>query len=319
MDYEEMEEFTGELFRVFGLRVTSFALFVVIGAVIGLVMALRRSKRVGVPADSVLWFAMLGIPLGLFGARLVFCLYNFDEILYSGIGYIFRLDYGGFTVIGAMLGLMLAGCLTRIITQVRFIDLMDTVLPGILLVLAMERFGEGATENGTGLEVSVRALQFFPLARPGIYEGMYTYAVHMFEGMTALIAGVYTQCMIAPRGRAAGTAVILAAAGQVVWESIRKDDRLMFDMASLLMIFCAVVLFIVLILCLLRVDWPWTGRAVVILGFLLLALATGALQFFMEGKFVQALPVWLCFALSCLTTAALAWLSLRTLRAATED
>ena len=68
MDYEEMEEFTGELFRVFGLRVTSFALFVVIGAVIGLVMALRRSKRVGVPADSVLWFAMLGIPLGLFGA-----------------------------------------------------------------------------------------------------------------------------------------------------------------------------------------------------------------------------------------------------------
>ena len=52
---------------------------------------------------------------------------------------------------------------------------------------------------------------------------------------------------------------------------------------------------------------------------LLLALATGALQFFMEGKFVQALPVWLCFALSCLTTAALAWLSLRTLRAATED
>ena len=141
MDYEEMEEFTGELFRVFGLRVTSFALFVVIGAVIGLVMALRRSKRVGVPADSVLWFAMLGIPLGLFGARLVFCLYNFDEILYSGIGYIFRLDYGGFTVIGAMLGLMLAGCLTRIITQVRFIDLMDTVLPGILLVLAMERAG----------------------------------------------------------------------------------------------------------------------------------------------------------------------------------
>ena len=319
MAYEEELEFTGELCRVFGLRVTSFALFVVIGAVIGLVMALRRARKNGMDGDAVLWFALLGSPLGLFFARLAFCLYNFDEIKYSGIGYIFRLDYGGFTVMGAAVGLALAGLLTRQITGVKFIDLMDVVLPGILIVLAMERFGEGATENGTGLEVSVRALQFFPLARPGIYEGMYTYAVHMFEGMTALIAGVYTQCMIAPRGRAAGTAVILAAAGQVVWESIRKDDRLMFDMASLLMIFCAAVLFIVLILCLLRVDWPWTGRAVVILGFLLLALATGALQFFMEGKFVQALPVWLCFALSCLTTAALAWLSLRTLRAATED
>ena len=317
MEYEE--EFTGELFRVFGLRVTSFSLFVVVGAVIGLIMALRRARRNGMDGDKVLWFAMLGIPLGLFFARLVFCLYRFDEIRYGGIGYVFRLDYGGFTLIGAFIGLALTGLIVKKITGVRFLDLMDAVLPGLLIVLAMERFGEGATDNGTGIEVSVRALQFFPLARPGIYEGMYTYAVHMFEGMTALIAGVYVQSMTAPRGRAAGAAVILVAAGQVVWESIRKDDRMMFDMASLLMIFCAALLFIVLILCLIRLDWPWTGKALAVAGFLILAAATGALQFFMEGKFVQAIPVWLCFALSCLTTAALTWISLRVLRAATDE
>ncbi|MBQ9300807.1 MAG: prolipoprotein diacylglyceryl transferase [Clostridia bacterium] len=318
MDYE-MEEFTGELFRVAGLRVTGFSLFVTVGAVIGLVMALRRSKKTGVAADAVLWFAMLGIPLGLLCARLVFVLYNFSDIKYYGFWYIFRMDCGGFTVMGASLGLLLAGWLAKKITFTRFTDLMDTVLPGLLLALAMERFGEGATSNGTGLEVSARALQFFPLARPGIYEGMYTYAVHMFEGMTALVAGVYTQGMTAPRGRAAGTGLILAAAGQIVWESIRKDDRMMFDMASLLMIFCAAVLFILLLLCLIRLDWPLGGKAIAMAGFLLLAAATGALQFFMEGKFVQAIPVWLCFALSCVTTAGIVWLCLRVLAAATED
>lgn len=316
MDYEE--EFTGILFRVFGLPVTSFALFVVIGTVIGLIMALRRAKRCGVSQNDVLWFAMLGIPLGLFCARLVFCLYHFDEIRYSGIGYIFRLDYGGFTVIGASLGLALAGWITKRITRAPFVRLMDAVLPGILIVLAMERFGEGATENGTGLEVSVHALQFFPLARPGIYEGMSTYAVHMFEGMTALIAGMYTQMLTAAPGRAAGSGVILAAAGQIVWESIRKDDRMMFDMASLLMIYCAIVLFAVLMICLLRLDWPWSGKGIVLGGFLLLAVITGAFQFFMEGKFVHIFPVWACFFISCITTAAIAWLCLRTLRAATE-
>ncbi|MBQ9196141.1 MAG: prolipoprotein diacylglyceryl transferase [Clostridia bacterium] len=319
MDYEEMEEFSSQLGRVLGLRITSFSLFVVIGAVIGLVMALRRGRRTRVPSDAVLWFAMLGIPLGLLCARLIFVLYNFADIKYYGFWYIFRMDCGGFTVIGAALGLLLAGWLTKKIAYVRFVDLMDTVLPGLLIVLAMERFGEGATSNGTGLEVNNPALQFFPLARPGIYEGMYTYAVHMFEGMTALVAGIYTQGMDAPRGRAAGTGLILAAAGQIVWESIRKDDRMMFDMASLLMIFCAIVLFALLIVCLLRLDWPWTGKAVALAGFLLLAVATGALQFFMEGKFVQALPVWLCFVLSCLTTAGLAWVSLRVLAAATEE
>ena len=313
------EEFSGLLFKVFGLRVTAFSLFVALGAVIGLVMALRRAKKTGVSADAVLWFALLGIPLGLLGARLVFVLYNFADIKYYGFWYIFRVDCGGFTVIGAALGVLLAGFLTRQITHERFVDIMDTVMPGLLIVLAMERFGEGATNNGTGLEVSVQALQFFPLARPGIYEGMYTYAVNMFEGMTALIAGIYTQCMTAPRGRAAGTGVILAAAGQIVWESIRKDDRLMFDMASLLMIFCGIVLFALLIICLLRLDWPLGGRIVAGLGFVILAAVTAALQFFMEGKFVQALPVWLCFALSCVTTVGLVWICLKVLAAATEE
>ena len=318
MDYE-IEEFSSQLFRVLGLRVTSFALFVVIGAVIGLAMALRRGKRTGVSANAVLWFAMLGIPLGLLCARLVFVLYNFADIKYYGFWYIFRMDCGGFTVMGAALGLLLAGSLARRITHEKFLDLMDTVLPGVLVALAMERFGEGATNNGTGLEVSVQALQFFPLARPGIYEGMYTYAVHMFEGMTALIAGIYTQGMAAPRGRTAGTGLILTAAGQIVWESIRKDDRMMFDMASLLMIFCAAVLFILLLACLIHLDWPLGGKIIAMAGFLALAVATGALQFFMEGKFVQAIPVWLCFALSCLTTAGIIWVCLRVLDAATEE
>lgn len=307
------------LFKVLGLRVTPFALFVVLGAVIGLVMALHRAKKTGVSADAVQWFAMLGIPLGLVCSRLIFCLYNFSEIKYYGLGYLFRLDCGGFTVIGAFIGLALAGWITSRLTHTPFIGLMDAVMPGLLIVLAMERFGEGATNNGTGIEVSVTALQFFPLARPGIYEGMYTYAVNMFEGMTALIVGIYTQNLCAPRGRAVGAGLIVTAAGQIVWESIRKDDRMMFDMASFLMIFSALLLLIILILCLIRLDWPWTGKVITMLGFLLLALATGALQFFMEGKFVQSIPVWMCFLLSCLTTTGIIWLCLKVLTATTDQ
>ena len=318
--YDEEMLSAAPLFSILGLPVTGFALFVAVGALLALGMALLRARKTGVESNTVLWFAMLGIPLGLLCARLVFCLFNFSDVQYNGFWYIFRLDYGGFTVIGAFLGLLLAGVLTRLITGCSFLDLMDAVVPGLLILLALERFGEGATDNGVGLEVSAAGLRFFPLARPGVYEDMYLYAVHMFEGMTALVAGVYTQSMPkAPRGRAAGTGIILACAGQIVWESIRKDSRLMFDLASLLMIFCAIVLFALLLLCLWRLDWPLGGKALAVAGFLVLAVITGALQFFMEGKFVQSIPVWLCFALSCLSTAGLAWLNLRVLRSATEQ
>ena len=317
--YDEIEEYSGKLFTVLGLPVTAFAVCVVIGAVLGLVMALRRAKRLGLDRDAVLWFAMLGIPLGLFFARLIYCLLRIREVKYNGFWYIFRLDYGGFTVMGAAIGLALAAWITRRITKEKIIDLLDAVLPGLLMVLALERFAEGATRNGTGLEVTVRGLQFFPLARPGVYADMYTYAVHMFEGFTALVASVYTQGMDAPRGRAAGTGLILTAAAQVIWESLRRDDRLMFMMASWLMIFSAALLFLVLILCLLRLDWPLGGKLIAAGGFILLAAATGAMQFFMEGKMVHTIPTGVCFALSCLTTAGLTWLSLRVLWAATEE
>ena len=201
---EEMEEIVDKaLFRVFGLEVTPYAMFMALGGVLALVLALRRAKRIGVTADAVLMFAMLAVPLGLIFGRAVFCLCRIVDVFDFGFSYVFKLIYGGYSIIGVFGGVLLAAFLTKKIEYTAFTDVLDAVMPGLLVMLAVARLGEGSTMNGTGPEVTVPALQFMPLARRGMY-GEYTYAVYMGEALTALVAGVYTQSMgRRPRGEAA--------------------------------------------------------------------------------------------------------------------
>ena len=307
------------VFRLFGMPVYPYALCIALGAAVALVMALLRARRTGLPAAAVLNFALLGIPLAACCGRVAFCLCRFVDVLDFGVGYIFRLDYGGFSLMGVVVGLLIAAFLTRLISRVPLAQLLDTVVPGLLIALAFGRFGEGSTMNGTGPEVTVAALQLFPLARTGLY-GDATFAINMAEGLTAFIAGVYTQAMAAkPRGRTAGTGVLIACAGQILWESTRRDEVLTISFVRYVMVFSALVLLVILLLSLHRLDWPFGGKALVIAGFFLGVAVCGVMEFFIDGKIWQNVPIWLCYLCDTLAVCGMAYLCLRTLRAACED
>ena len=185
------------LFTLLGMPVYPYALSAAIGALIALCMALSRTRKTGISASAVMTFAMFAVPLCALLARLAFCACRIVDVLDFGIGYIFRLDYGGFSIIGATLGVLLSAWIVKKIHRVSFTGLLDTVLPGLFILLAACRLAEGSTINGTGPEVRIEALQFMPLARQGLYGDM-TYAVYMGEALTALVAGVMTQASSAP-------------------------------------------------------------------------------------------------------------------------
>ena len=316
---EEMEEVVDKaLFRIFGLQVTPYALFMVLGAVMALFLARRRARRVGVTGDAVLFFAMAAIPLGVVLGRAVFCLCRIVDVYDFGISYIFKLTYGGYSIMGVFAGVLLAAWLVRRLGLAAFTDVLDAVMPGLLIMLAMARFGEGSTMNGTGPEVSAAALQFMPLARRGMY-GEYTYAVYMGEALTALIAGVYTQAMDRrPRGETAGTALIIVCAAQILWEGLRRDQVLKFDFMRWVMVVSALTLLTILLLSLRRLDWPLGGKALTLGGLFLLAGVVMAMEFFADGKVIQTIPLWVCYLCEALSVTGMGWLCLRTLRAACE-
>ena len=306
------------LFTLLGMPVYPYALAAAIGALIALCMALSRTRKTDIPASAVMSFTIFAIPLCALLARFAFCACRIVDVLDFGIGYIFRLDYGGFSIIGAALGVLLSAWIVKKIHHISFAGLMDTVLPGLFILLAACRLAEGSTINGTGPEVQSEALQFMPLARQGLYGDM-TYAVYMGEALTALVAGVMTQAMSGrPRGLSAGTGTIIVCAAQIVWESARRDEVLIISFVRYAMVFAALVMLILLIVSLRRsgaVSRRW-ARYIGI--FMLGVVVIGVCEFLIDGKIWQNMPIWLCYLLDVFCVTAMATVCLRALHAACE-
>lgn len=299
----EMEE-SYVLFHLFGLEVTSYAFFVTLGVLLALIMALYRGKRLHVKSDAVLTFTLIAIPLSLILARGVFCLCRMVDVMDYGFSYIFRLTYGGYSLMGAAVGVFIAALIAGRVHRIGMKRMLDCVLPGLLMALSLARFAEGATFNGKGHEVIYQGLQFFPIAVDGLF-GEKVYAVYLGEGLTALIASVWAQGQYFdktgrkhPDGWVAAMSAIAVAGAQFMWESARRDDLLKSGFVRYQMVFSGAILIILLLL-----ATRFTGYSIKrsILTWLVFALCLGMnvfVEFLIDGKVIQEVPIWLCYILN---------------------
>lgn len=297
----------------FSLEPSVFSVFLICGVLFGILTAFFRSGITGISKDSVINIALFSIPLGVLGARIVFCLYHCDRLIDGGFAYIIHMENGGFSFIGATIGLFIALLVVHLISHENLIAIADTILPGLLIVLAMERFGEQFTENGIGLEIELPGLSFFPITRSGPYEDTSVLAVNLFEGMTALITALYTVRLKRSPGQITGICLIIVLAIQIIWETLRRDDRLMLDMASFLMIFCAVALFIYFVFLLIFSKSSWVRKTIYAICFTGAYILIGLSQFFMDGKILLNVPISLCLFLTTISVIGVIYIMLQTL------
>ena len=288
----EFQELTKPaLFTLFGRDVTAYALFLTLGVLIGVLMSINRAKRTHYDVNAALLFPVLAIPLSVIFGRLVYCLCSIVLLLDNGFGFIFRIDYGGFSIMGVTIGLALAALLTAKIEKVSFLDTLDCVVPG---------------------------LQFAPIARVGLY-GESTYAVHMGEALVALIAAVYTQTL-GKRGRGfvAGVGIVIVACAQIFFESARRDEVLKIDFLRDVMAFAGIVLLCVLIPSLRHSGWKLPRRILAIVGFVALLAVCALVEFLLDGKIYQNMPFWFGYLTDAVCLTAAAAICCRALKAACE-
>lgn len=188
-------------------------------------------------------FLMVLIVLGaLIFARLVWCLVRLEEISAQlGPDFILRLNAGGYSVAGAVLG-GTAGALLYVRMRKPsggLKALSDRLLPSCLLVLGVCRMAEYFThEQGLGDYLMDERFCFFPL---GIDCGWdWRIPVFFWEGLLALGLFVFSLVRIL-RGKPLSSvkALTLISAGQILLESLREDDSLRFGFVRFNQLCCA--------------------------------------------------------------------------------
>lgn len=142
--------------------ITYYSLCIMLGMIVAVVLSGLLMKRRGVPSSTVLILFIVCIPVGIFCARTYYCItdgmpieewYSFESI-----------RRGGLSILGGLIGGVLAGIVVCLVKKINFLQVADCVLVNVLIAQAIGRWGNYFNGEVYGQEVTDTAFQWFPFA-----------------------------------------------------------------------------------------------------------------------------------------------------------
>lgn len=130
-------------FDVFNFRIHFYALFILIGIAVAILIGTRRFIKRGGSSSAILDIALWTVPFGIVGGRFfhVITHWNFYFHQDADLTKVFAVWEGGLAIYGAIiLGTVgaLIGCR---ISGVKFLSFADAIAPGVILAQAIGRLG----------------------------------------------------------------------------------------------------------------------------------------------------------------------------------
>lgn len=157
-----------------------YALFIVSGLVLAVLLSMREAKRKGWDPDLILDFVLWGFPIGIIGARIYYVLFQWsyyqehpEEIL--------AIWNGGIAIYGGLIagGIFLIWYSSRhLLSAWTFLDI---AAPGVLLAQSLGRWGNFANQEAYGAVVD--NLDYLPswIANQMLIEGAYRQPTFLME------------------------------------------------------------------------------------------------------------------------------------------
>jgi prolipoprotein diacylglyceryl transferase len=163
---------------LFGFPLRAYAVCIILGIIVGMIIANRRWRARGGSGDSLEMVVVLAVPFGIIGARLYHVITDYQ--LYFGPGRhpidALKIWNGGLGVWGAIGFGVLGGYLVAHRHQIRFPALLDAAAPGIAVAQGIGRLGNWFNQELFGRPTSLPwGLEIDPDHRPLGFEQYATF------------------------------------------------------------------------------------------------------------------------------------------------
>jgi prolipoprotein diacylglyceryl transferase len=215
------------------LRIHFYALFILTGIILALLLTESRLKARGVESGVALDVSLWAIPFGILGARFYHVITHPNDYFFEGADLlaVFRIWEGGLAIFGALLFGSFGAYLGARQSGIKFISYLDAVAPGVLLAQAVGRWGNyfnnelfgQPTDLPWGLQISTDN----PAYPTGLPEGVLFHPTFLYESIWSLV-GVAILLQADKRfklrwGKMFGLYLIYYSIGRVWVEAIRID------------------------------------------------------------------------------------------------
>ncbi len=219
------------VWEVFGFPLRAYALCIIVGIVVGMIIAGRRWRARGGSQDTIELVVAVAIPCGIVGARLYHVITDYQ--LYFGPGRdpldALKIWNGGLGIWGAVAAGVAGGYLVARRRQVRFPALLDAVAPGLAVAQAIGRLGNWFNQELFGRPTALPwGLEIDERHRPNGYEDFATFhPTFLYELVWNLgVAGVLVWAdrkWKLGHGKVFALYVVLYTAGRFWIEALRID------------------------------------------------------------------------------------------------
>lgn len=184
------------------LSVTWYAVFILSGAILAYYFSIRTLKKWGYQTKLFEDFFFYMLPIGIIGARIYYCLFEWEFYATDPIR-VFYIWEGGLAIHGGLLAAILFGLWYFSKHAVDGLRIMDAIFPNILLAQAIGRWGNFMNQEAFGGVVNEAYFDKFPkFIKEQMYiSGEYREPTFLYESIANLIGWVLISFVYKRYGR----------------------------------------------------------------------------------------------------------------------
>ncbi|WP_297281453.1 prolipoprotein diacylglyceryl transferase [uncultured Anaerococcus sp.] len=142
-------DFDRVAFSIFGIDIYWYAIIIIVGMLLGTYFAKKEFVRRGFDEDFIYDVLFVAIPIGIIGARLWYVLFEWDYYSQNP-SQIINIRAGGLAIHGGIIFGSLATYIFAKKRQLPFLDLIDSLVPSLVLAQGIGRWGNFMNQEAHG-------------------------------------------------------------------------------------------------------------------------------------------------------------------------
>lgn len=227
-------------FELGPIKIYWYAIFIVTGVIVGLLLANKESVRLGMSKETFGDLLLWALPIAILGARLYYVMFEWHRYVGKPWWSIFAVWEGGLAIHGALIGSIITGIVFANKNKIPFWKLVDIAAPSIIIGQAIGRWGNFMNQEAHGGPVSQAAYENFIRFLPDFIEnqmvikGVLYHPTFLYEFLWNLLvfAGLLWLRRRNPlRGEIFINYLIWYSVGRFFIEGMRTDSLYMFGEA----------------------------------------------------------------------------------------
>ena len=208
-----------------------YGMLIALGVLLGVLLAVKREKRLGLPKDTTIDLSLVCVPCALVGARLYYVAFSWD-FYKDDLWRIFSVREGGMAIYGGVLAGLLAGWIFSHVRKIPFLSLADLAAPSLALGQAVGRWGNFVNQEAYGYAVTNPALCRFPISVYIEADGCWHLATFFYESVWCFFIVLFILLMehggrFRQRGDAFLWYLLLYGVERAVVEGLRTDSLML--------------------------------------------------------------------------------------------